>query len=145
MTTTSDTAAAAPPLEVVLADGDQANLFAGLLKQHIDAIVAADPAKAGVARKINGKLGLHSTEPESAATLVFDGTRVTVKNGIDDDVDGRIKGPLKLQTETLTGKENPYKAMLRRTLSVGFRWRRPLFTLTTYRFLMVPESLRPKE
>ncbi len=142
-TTATNEAAPAPALDVVLADGGDANLFAGLLKQHIDAIVAGEPKKADEARRINGKLGLDSTEPPSQATLVFDGERVTIKNGIDADVDATIKGTLKLQTETLVGQANPYAAMLKRKLSVGIKWRRPLFSAQTYRFLIVPPSMRP--
>jgi hypothetical protein len=138
------TATSAAQLPVLLADGDeQANILAKLLKQHIDAIVAADAAKITAALKIHGKLGLHSTEPEAEVTLVFDGAGVVIKNGMDADVDGRITGPLKLQTETLVGVANPYREMLRRTLKVGFKLSRPLFTSTTYAFLKVPPSLRP--
>lgn len=142
-TTATNEVTPAPALDVVLAEGDDANLFAKLLKQHIDAIVAGEPRKADEARKIDGKLGLDSTDPPSQATLVFDGERVTIKNGIDADVDATIKGTLKLQTETLVGQANPYSAMLKRKLSVGIRWRRPLFSAQTYRFLIVPPSMRP--
>jgi len=132
------------PLTVTLADGDEgANVLARLLKQHIDAIVEADPRKAGAARRIHGKLGLHSTDPEARATLVFDGVGITVKNGFDPGLDATVTGPLKLQTETLTGQANPYLALLRRRLKLGIRWRRPLFSARTHRFLVVPESLRP--
>lgn len=132
----------APALQVTLADGEQANVLANLIKQHIDAIVAADPAKADVAKRIHGKLGLHSTEPDAHVTLVFDGEGVTVRNGYDTGLDGTIKGPLKLQTETLVGQANPYREMLRRKLRIGIKWSRPLFTLQTYSFLKVPPSLR---
>jgi hypothetical protein len=128
---------------VFLADGeDAANVFARLLKQHIDAIVGADPGKTLSALGMRGKLGLHSTEPDELVTLTFDGERVTIKNGFDDDLDASITGPLKLQTETLIGAANPYVAMLKRKLTVGIRWRRPLFSFWAYRFLMVPASLR---
>ena len=139
-----NTPAATAVLPVMLADGEeQANILAKLLKQHIDAIVAADAGKATAALKIRGKLGLHSTEPEAEVTLVFDGAGVIVKNGLDAELDGKITGPLKLQTETLVGVANPYREMLRRKLKVGMKWSRPLFTLTTYAFLKVPASLRP--
>lgn len=142
--TTAATGARSTSLDVTLADGEEnANILAKLLKQHIDAIVAADPAKATVARGINGKLGLHSTEPDARVTLVFDGKALAIKNGFDADLDASIIGPLKLQTETLTGQANPYTAMLKRKLKVGIRWKRPLFSLVTYRFLIVPPSLRP--
>lgn len=133
---------AAPALQVTLADGEQANVLATLLKQHIEAIVAADDGKADAARRIRGKLGLHSTEPEALVTLVFDSEGITIRNGYDTDLDGTIKGPLKLQTETLVGQANPYREMLRRKLRVGVKWSRPLFTLKTYGFLKVPPSLR---
>ena len=144
MTAITETAATPVPLTVTLAEGEEAaNVLSKLLKQHIDAIVEADPRKADAARKINGKLGLHSTEPEAESTLVFDGRQVVVKNGIDADVDATITGPLKLQTETLTGAESPYVAILRRRLRIGIKWRRPLFSAQTHRFLVVPASLRP--
>ncbi len=136
--------AAAARLPVVLAEGEeQANILAKLLKQHIDAIVEADAGKATAALKIRGKLGLHSTEPEAEATIVFDGAGVMIKNGMDAECDGKITGPLKLQTETLVGVANPYREMLRRQLKVSFKLSRPLFTSTTYSFLKVPPSLRP--
>ena len=122
---------------------EAANVLAKLLKQHIDAIVAADPGKVEAARRIDGKLGLYSTEPEAKVTLVFGGGDLVIRNGFDDDLDATITGPLKLQTETLTGQENPYVAMLKRRLKVGIRWKRPLFSAQTYRFLIVPPSLRP--
>ena len=139
--------AAALGLPVVLADGEEeANILAKLLKQHIDAIVDADAGKVAAALKIRGKLGLHSTEPEAEATLVFDGAGVLIRNGVEPDCDGKITGPLKLQTETLVGVANPYREMLRRTLKVSLKLSRPLFTSTTYSFLKVPPSLRsPKE
>ncbi len=144
MTDGPTTAAAATGLPVLLADGEeQANILAKLLKQHIDAIVEADPAKAAAALKIRGKLGLHSTEPDAEATLVFDGAGVLIRNGMEAECDGRITGPLKLQTETLVGVANPYREMLRRTLKVSFKLSRPFFTSTTYSFLKVPPSLRP--
>ncbi len=136
--------AAATELPVVLADGEEgANILAKLLKQHIDAIVEADAGKVKAALNIRGKLGLHSTEPEAEATLVFDGAGVLIKNGMAPDCDGKITGPLKLQTETLIGVANPYREMLHRTLKVSFKLSRPLFTLTSYSFLKVPPSLRP--
>lgn len=142
MTMVEDVAAAV--LTVELLDGqDAANVLAKLLKQHIEDIVAAEPAKAGEAKRIRGKLGLHSTEPEASVTLVFAEPGMSIKNEIDADVDGTITGPLKLQTETLVGLANPYTAMLRRRLKVGVRWSRPLFTLTTYRFLRAPKSMLP--
>lgn len=85
--------AAASGLPVVLADGEeQANILAKLLKQHIDAIVEADAAKGAAALKIRGKLGLHSTEPEAEATLVFGGAGVLIRNGVGPDCDGKIRG-----------------------------------------------------
>jgi len=55
-------AAEAAALRVTLADGEEAaNIFAKLLKQHIEGIVEGDPSKA----RIRGKLGLHSTEPDA--------------------------------------------------------------------------------
>jgi len=133
----------AAALNIELADGEQANVLARLLKQHIDAIVAADPAKLHQAAGIRGKLGLHSTEPDAFATLVFAGDHLEIRNGFDAGLDGTITGPLKLQTETLVGLANPYAEMLRRRLRVGITWSRPLFTLRTYAFLKVPPSLRP--
>jgi hypothetical protein len=138
VTETTSEVQAGPALEVALADGEGANIVAQLLKQHIEGIVAAAPAKAGAARKIKGKLGIHSTEPDARVTLVFDGQGVVIKNDWDADLDGRITGPLKLQTETLAGQANPYREMLRGKMKVGVKLTRPLFTLTTYNFLKVP-------
>jgi hypothetical protein len=129
-------------LDVQLFDGeDAANVLAKLLKQHIEDIMAADPSKASDALEIRGKLGLQSTEPEAGVTLVFDGAGLSIKNGIDDDVDGVITGTLKLQTETLVGLANPYAAMLRRRLKVRIKPSRPFFTRATYRFLKAPKSM----
>lgn len=136
--------AAGPALRIELPDGDQANIFATLLKQHIEGLLAGDPSKAGVAARIRGKLGLHSTEPDAKVTLVFADGGLTIKNGFDNDLDGRITGPLKLQTETLIAVANPYTAILRRRLKLGIKWSRPMFTAQTYGFLRVPESMRPK-
>lgn len=135
--------AVSPALMVILADGEEAaNIFAKLLKQHIEGIIEGDPAKVDVARRIRGKLGLHSTDPEALVTLVFGNEGLTIKNGFDTDLDGRITGTLKLQTETLIGAANPYRAILQRRLSVGIKWSRPMFTAQTYGFLKVPESMR---
>jgi hypothetical protein len=133
-----------PALRITLADGEEAaNIFAKLLKQHIEGIVEGDPSKAAAAARIRGKLGLHSTEPDAFVTLVFGDDGVTIKNGFDTDLDGRITGPLKLQTETLIGVANAYVAILKRQLKLGVKWSRPLFTAQTYAFLKVPESMRP--
>jgi hypothetical protein len=143
-TTTAEATMAAPLLNVTLADGEeQANVLAKLLKKHIEDLVAGEPSKADVARRIRGKLGLNSTEPEALVTLVFKNEGIEVRNGIDADNDGVITGPLKLQTETLVGVVNPYTAMLKRQLKVGIKWSRPLFTLQAYGFLKVPPHLRP--
>lgn len=140
---TASQPAAPAALEVVLAEGEQgANIVAKLLKQHIDAIVAADPSKAAKARAIRGKLGVHSTEPDEKVTLVFDGDRVVIRNGFDPDLDGAITGPLKLQTEALAGIANPYREILRRKLKVRIKPMRPFFTSQTYAFLKVPPSMR---
>lgn len=142
ITETSEHARAAA-LDVSLADGEEgANVFAKLLKQHIEGLVAGDPSKVAVAGKIRGKLGLHSTDPEALVTLVFGDAAITIKNGFDSDLEGRITGPLKLQTETLVGAANPYAAILKRQLKLGVKWSRPLFTAQTYGFLKVPESMR---
>jgi hypothetical protein len=131
-------------LQITLADGEEeANVFAKLLKQHIEGIVEGDPAKVTVASKIRGKLGLRSTDPEALVTLVFGDDGITIKNGFDADLDGRITGTLKLQTETLIAVANPYVEMLKRRLKVGVKWSRPLFTAQTYAFLKVPVSMRP--
>ena len=87
-------------------------------------------------------MGLRSTEPEALVTLVFGDSVITIKNGFDEDLDGRITGTLKLQTETLVGAANPYVAILKRQLRLGVKWSRPLFTAQTYGFLKVPESMR---
>ena len=87
-------------------------------------------------------MGLRSTEPEALVTLVFGDAVITIKNGFDEDLDGRITGTLKLQTETLVGAANPYVAILKRQLKLGVKWSRPLFTAQTYGFLKVPESMR---
>ncbi len=130
-------------LEVVFAEGEEkANIVAKLLKQHIDAIVAAEPSKADAARKLRGKLGIHSTEPDEKVTLIFDGQRVTIRNGFDPDLDGAIEGPLKLQTETLAGIANPYREILRRKLKVRIKLTRPFFTSQTYNFLKVPPAMK---
>jgi hypothetical protein len=129
--------------EVALADGeDAANIFAKLLKQHIEGLFAGDPSKVAVAKRIRGKLGLHSTEPDALVTLVFADGTITIKNGFDADLDGRITGPLKLQTETLVGVANAYTSILKRQLKLGVKWSRPMFTAQTYGFLKVPESMR---
>jgi hypothetical protein len=141
--TTAD-AIAQPALAVSLVDGeDEANILAKLLKKHVEDIVAADPSKAAVALGIDGKLGVHSTEPDVAVTLIFGADGLRIKNGFEPDLDGVITGPLKLQTETLAGIANPYGAMLRRKLKVSIRWSRPLFTLQTYGFLKAPKSMLP--
>ncbi|HXF50787.1 MAG TPA: hypothetical protein VNM43_03790 [Dehalococcoidia bacterium] len=130
-------------LEVVFAEGEEkANIVAKLLKQHIDAIVAADPSKIDAARKLRGKLGIHSTEPDEKVTLIFEGGRVTIRNGFDADLDGAISGPLKLQTETLAGVATPYREILRRKLKVRIKLTRPLFTSQTYNFLKVPPAMK---
>jgi hypothetical protein len=130
-------------LHIALAESEEeANVFAKLLKQHIESIVEGDLSKANVAGKIHGKLGLHSTDPEALVTLVFGDDGITIRNGFDNDLDGRITGTLKLQTETLVGAANPYVAILKRQLKLGVKWSRPLFTAQTYGFLKVPESMR---
>ncbi len=142
ITATSERARAAA-LDITLADGEEgANIFAKLLKQHIEELIAGDPGKVAVAGKIRGKLGLHSTDPEALVTLAFGDTVITIKNGFDGDLDGQIAGTLKLQTETLVGAANPYVAILKRQLKLGVKWSRPLFTAQTYGFLKVPESMR---
>jgi hypothetical protein len=144
-TTATPIEGGAPVLKLTLADGEEAaNIFAKLLKQHIEGIVAGDPAKIGAAAKIRGKLGLHSTEPDALVTLVFGDDGLTIKNGFDPDLDGRITGTLKLQTETLIGVANPYTLILKRQLKLGLKWSRPLFTAQTYAFLRVPPSMRPR-
>lgn len=144
-TMTAETSRAqASALRITLADGEeQANVFAKLLKQHIEGIVEGDPAKIAVASKIRGKLGLRSTDPEALVTLVFGDDGITIKNGFDADLDGRITGTLKLQTETLIAVANPYVEMLKRRLKVGVKWSRPAFTAQTYAFLKVPVFMRP--
>ncbi|MHB8377727.1 MAG: SCP2 sterol-binding domain-containing protein [Dehalococcoidia bacterium] len=145
--TATDTATAAPALTVTVtfAEGTDGNVLATLLKQHIEAVVAADPRKADAAARLHGRLGIRSTEPPAEVTLVFAPGGVTIRNGIEPGVDGTITGPLKLQTETLVAKANPYTAMLRRQLKVRIRLSRPLFTAQAYSFLKVPPSLRPKD
>jgi hypothetical protein len=134
----------APALAVELVDGEeQANILATLLKKHIEDIVAAEPSKADAARRISGRLGVRSTDPEAIVTLLFDNGGLRIRNGFDPQLDGKITGTLKLQTEVLAGLANPYPAMLTRKLKVGIRWSRPLFTLQTYGFLKAPESMRP--
>lgn len=140
---TQETESRTAALEVVFAEGEEkANIVAKLLKQHIDAIVAADPSKVDAARKLRGKLGVHSTEPDEKVTLVFEGGRVTIRNGFDADLDGAITGPLKLQTETLAGIANPYREILRRKLKVRVKLTRPFFTSQTYNFLKVPPAMK---
>jgi hypothetical protein len=144
-TTTMVDTAERSALRIELADGEDANVFAGLLKKHIEDLIEGDDSKIRSAAKIRGKLGLHSTDPEALVTLVFGEDGIVIRNGFDEDLDGRITGTLKLQTETLVGRANPYAAMLRRRLSVGIKWSRPLFTLQTYSFLKVPKWMRPEE
>jgi hypothetical protein len=143
--TTATPATAGAPLAVTLSEGTDGNVLATLLKQHIEAVVAAEPRKAGAAARIHGRLGIRSTEPVAEVTLVFEPGGITIRPGIEEGVDGTITGPLKLQTETLVAKANPYVAMLKRQLKIGIKLSRPLFTAQAYGFLKVPPSLRPSE
>ena len=144
MTTVDTVETAPPPLAVELVDGEEdANVLATLLRNHIHDIVAADPSKVQAARRLEGRLGVRSTEPQVSVTLVFGRAGLRIKNGLEPALDGTITGPLKLQTETLAGLANPYWAMLQRKLKVSLRWSRPLFTLQTYSFLKAPPSMRP--
>jgi putative sterol carrier protein len=127
-------------VSVSLADAESPSGLALMTYQYLIQTLDAEPERRREAAGLRGRLALEATDAGVAITLVFEGERIKVQDGIGATVDGYIGGPFMLLLRLLSGEENPYLAVARRQLRVRPSARRPLFP---YRVFRVLKASRP--
>jgi len=122
-------------VSVSLADAESPSGLALMTYQYLVQTLDQEPERRREAAGLRGRLALEATDSDVAITLVFEGDRVKVQDGITKPVDGYIGGPFMLLLRLLSGDENPYLAVARRQLRVRTSPRRPLFPYRVFQLL----------
>ena len=122
-------------VSVSLADAESPSGLALMTYQYLVQTLDDEPDRRREAAGLRGRLALEATDAGVAITLVFEGDRVKVQDGIATPVDGYIGGPFMLLLRLLSGEESPYLAVARRQLRVRPSPRRPLFPYRVFQLL----------
>src|SRR3990172_7720684 len=122
-------------VSVRLADSESPSGLALMTYQYLAQTVEKEGERGGEAAGLRGRLALEATDAGVAITLVFEGERISVQDGIATPVDGYIGGPFMLLLRLLSGEQNPYLAVVRRQLRVRPSPRRPLFPYRVFRLM----------
>jgi putative sterol carrier protein len=122
-------------VSVSLADAESPSGLALMTYQYLVQTLDQEPERRRDAARLRGRLALEATDAGVAITLVFEGDRIKVQDGIATPVDGYIGAPFMLLLHLLSGEQNPYLAVVRRQLRVRPSPRRPLFPYRVFQLL----------
>jgi len=122
-------------VSVSLADAESPSGLALMTYQYLVQTLDQEPARRRAAAGLRGRLALEATDAGVAITLVFEGDRIKVQDGIATPVDGYIGAPFMLLLHLLSGEQNPYLAVVRRQLRIRPSPRRPLFPYRVFQLL----------
>ena len=133
--------AASNVVSVTLVDAESPSGLALMTYQYLVQTLDQEPERRREAAELRGRLALDATDAGVAITLIFEGERIRVQDGIAEPVDGYIGAPFMLLMRVLSGEKNPYLAVLRRQLRFRASPRRPLFS---YRVFQLMKARRPE-
>lgn len=122
-------------VSVSLSDAESPSGLALMTYQYLVQTLDQEPERRRDAAGLRGRLALEATDAGVAITLVFEGDRIKVQDGIATAVDGYIGAPFMLLLNLLSGEQNPYLAVVRRQLRVRPSPRRPLFPYRVFQLL----------
>lgn len=132
---------AAPTLvSVRLVDAESPSGLALMTYQYLVQTLDEEPEKRREAAGLRGRLALEATDAGVAITLIFEGDRISVQDGIAAPVDGYAGAPFMLLIRLLSGEQNPFLAVARRQVRFRVSARRPLFS---YRVFQLLKARRP--
>lgn len=132
--------AASNLVSVTLVDAESPSGLATMTYQYLIQTLDAEPERRREAAGLHGRMALDATDAGVAITLIFEGDRISVQDGIATPVDGYVGAPFMLLMRLLSGDQNPYAAVLRRQLRFRASVRRPLFS---YRVFNLMKARRP--
>jgi len=132
--------AASDLVSVRLLDAESPSGLALMPYQYLVQTLDEEPERRREAAALRGRLALEATDASVAITLIFEGERISVQDGIMAPVDGYIGAPFLLLMRLLSGEQNPYLAVVRRQVRFRASPRRPLFS---YRVFQLMKARRP--
>jgi len=127
---------APPSPPVTLVAGEEASGLANMVGQYLEQLLATSPEKCAEAALLRGRFGLRATEGSVAVTIVFDGDRVLVEEGLCEP-DAVIGGPVETLMHMLAGRANPAVEVFRGAITVA-PGAHPLFGLRVYQLMRLP-------
>ena len=127
-------------VSVSLVDAESPSGLASMVYQYLVQTLDQEPERRREAAGLRGRLALEATDAGVAITLIFEGDRISVQDGIATPVDGYIGAPFMVLMRLLSGEKNPYLAVVRRQVRFRASLRRPLFS---YRVFQLMKARRP--
>jgi putative sterol carrier protein len=122
-------------VSVRLVEAESPSGLALMTYQYLIQTLEQEPEKRREAAALHGRLALEATDGGVAITLVFEGDRVSVEDGMAAPVDGYIGAPFMVLMRLLSGEQSPYLAVVRRQLRVRPSPRRPFFPYRVFQLL----------
>jgi predicted lipid carrier protein YhbT len=137
-----DTASGAIP--VVLTDGEHASGLADMLRQFIEQTLAASPRKARQARRLTGRAVFRSAEDEQVCVcLTFAGDHIELRDtSTPQPRDPWITADFLTVAHLTSGRENPFRLLAQRRLTVRFSVLQVPFLLRVFSFLRIESAPR---
>ena len=111
-----------------------------MILQYIEQNLADFEHKRQEALRIRGRVSVE-VEKEVAVTLLFEGDRILVENGVAGDLDLHLKSSTTLLTEMLIGKTRPISGLLSGGVKLQAIPKRPIQSMRILRFLKMPPEL----
>lgn len=127
-------------VSVIEAEGEQLNGLGMMMSQYMAQNLAEFEYKVKQALLIRCRVAVE-VDRGIAITTMFMGERIIIANGVLDKPDLYLKSDYLVLSKVLSGKTNPFLALLRGSIKVKAWPRRPLQAIRVLRFLKIPTEL----
>lgn len=127
-------------VSVIEAEGEQLNGLGMMMSQYMAQNLAEFEYKVKQALPIRCRVAVE-VDRGIAITTMFMGERIIIANGVLDKPDLYLKSDYLVLSKVLSGKANPFLALLRGSIKVKAWPRRPLQAIRVLRFLKIPTEL----
>lgn len=127
-------------VSVIEAEGEQLNGLGMMMSQYMAQNLAEFEYKVKQALLIRCRVAVE-VDNGIAITTMFMGERIIIANGVLDKPDLYLKSDYLVLSKVLSGKANPFLALLRGSIKVKAWPRRPLQAIRVLRFLKIPTEL----
>jgi hypothetical protein len=129
-----------PPISVYHPKDQELNGLGMMLLQYLEQNFADFDYKVSQGLRLSGQVAVE-VEKGIAITVSFQGERIRIENGINDNPDLCLKGSYLLLSKVLTGQASPFLEILRGNLKLKTFPRHPYRSLKILRFLKMPPEL----